>query len=127
MIIRAAQEREPVESAREGYFIGHATLPLVPSKIVLNFCAMLHNIWRIMALQVNVDQTMDFAERWRMNGIFVSLPPAAIQFACDWANIVLTSFIEEQVKRIQAKKEAAAKAAQEQEAAPMIILTGADS
>jgi hypothetical protein len=28
-----------------------------------------------MALQVNVDQTMDFAERWRMNGIFVSLPP----------------------------------------------------
>jgi hypothetical protein len=79
-----------------------------------------------MALQVNVDQTMDFAERWRMNGIFVSLPPAAIQFATDWANIVLTSFIEEQVKRIQAKKLAAQQLAEAQ-AAPTIILTGADS
>jgi hypothetical protein len=80
-----------------------------------------------MALQVNEDQTMDFAERWRMNGIFVALPPAAIQFACDWANIVLTSFVEEQVKRIQAKKEAAAEAAAEQAATPLIVLTGADS
>ena len=80
-----------------------------------------------MALQVTVDQTCDFAEKWRMNGIFVSLPPAAIQFACDWANIVLTSFIEEQVKRIQAKKEAIAKAAAEQQANPVIVLTGADS
>jgi hypothetical protein len=52
-----------------------------------------------------------------MDGIFVSLPPAAIRFATDWANIVLTSFIEEQVRRIQAKKEAATK----------IALTGVDS
>ena len=80
-----------------------------------------------MALQVTIDQTCDFAEKWRMNGIFVSLPPAAIQFATDWANIVLTSFVEEQIKRIQAKKEAAAKAAAEQQATPTIILTGADS
>jgi hypothetical protein len=80
-----------------------------------------------MSLQVTLDQTMDFAERWRMNGIFVALSPAAIQFGCDWANIVLTSFVEEQVKRINAKKEAAAKAAEEQAATPTIILTGADS
>lgn len=80
-----------------------------------------------MALQVTVDQTCDFAERWRYHDIFVSLPPAAIQFACDWANIVLTSFIEEQVKRINAKKEALAKAALEEAATPTIILTGADS
>ena len=80
-----------------------------------------------MALQVTIDQTCDFAEKWRMNGIFVSLPPAAIQFATDWANIVLTSFVEEQIKRIQAKKEAAAKAAAEQAATPLIVLTGADS
>ena len=80
-----------------------------------------------MALQVTVDQTMDFAEQWRMGGVFVALPPAAIQFACDWANIVLTSFVEEQIKRIQAKKDAAAKAAAEQQATPMILLTGADS
>ena len=79
-----------------------------------------------MALQVTLDQTCDFAERWRYNDIFVSLPHAAIQFATDWANIVLTSFIEEQVKRIQAKKEAAAKAAAEPQA-PFIVLTGADS
>jgi hypothetical protein len=70
-----------------------------------------------VALQVTVDQTCDFAEHWKMDGIFVSLPPAAIQFACDWANIVLTSFIEEQVRRIQAKKKAATN----------IALTGVDS
>jgi hypothetical protein len=80
-----------------------------------------------MELQVTIDQTCDFAEKWRMNGIFVSLPPAAIQFATDWANIVLTSFVEEQIKRIQAKKEAAAKAAAEAQATPLIVLTGADS
>lgn len=76
-----------------------------------------------MALQVTVDQTCDFAERWRYNGIFVSLPPAALQFATDWANIVLTSFVEEQIRRIQAKKEAAAKVAE----IPAVVLTGADS
>lgn len=79
-----------------------------------------------MALQVTVDQTCDFAERWRYNDIFVALPPAALQFATDWANIVLTSFIEEQVKRIQAKKQAALLAAQEADK-PLIVLTGADS
>lgn len=79
-----------------------------------------------MALQVTVDQTCDFAERWRYNEIFIALPPAALQFATDWANIVLTSFVEEQIKRIKAKKEAAEKAAQEADK-PVIVLTGADS
>lgn len=76
-----------------------------------------------MALQVTIDQTCDFAERWRYNDIFVSLPPASIQFACDWANIVLTSFIEEQMNRIAAKKAAAEKSQE----ASKIVLTGADS
>jgi hypothetical protein len=69
--------------------------------------------------QVTTDQTCDFAEKWRMGGVYVQLPPAAIQFATDWANIVMASWIEQQVKKLQAKR-----AAEEAAAAPKIVLAG---
>lgn len=68
---------------------------------------------------VTTDQTCDFAERWTWNGVYVQQSPANIQFATDWANIVMASFIEEQVKQIQRKRAEAEEAAK-----PKIVLTG---
>ena len=69
--------------------------------------------------QVTTDQTCNFAEVWKYNGIFVQQSPANIQFATDWANIVMASFIEKQVATVMAKRAAA-----EESAKPKIILAG---
>jgi hypothetical protein len=44
---------------------------------------------------ITLDQTMDFAEHWTSQGMFVPLGPVEIQFATDWANIVLVNFIQQ--------------------------------
>jgi hypothetical protein len=81
-------------------------------------------------MRVTVDQTCDFAEQWRYQapgttggGIWIAMEPHHVQFATDWANIVLVNFIE-----YMAEKQRQKKAAAEQPApAPSIVLTGADS
>ena len=59
---------------------------------------------------VTKEQTSAFAKAWDKSGIKILLDDAAITFACDWANIVLKSFVADmaaQVKRVaEAKLEA---------------------
>jgi hypothetical protein len=77
-------------------------------------------------MKVTTDQTCDFAEQWRYkapgttggDGIWVAMEPHHIQFATDWANICIISFMEMIAER-QAKKKAALEAA----SAPKITLT----
>ena len=80
-------------------------------------------------MRVTIDQTCDFAEHWKCEGVFVAMSPAAIKFATDWSNICLISFIEMMVER--QKKKAATATAPAAEPAPQakssIVLTGADS
>jgi hypothetical protein len=73
--------------------------------------------------KVNSDQTCDFAEHWRTkDGLFVAVAPEAINFATDWANICIASFIE-YIAAARAKK--TAEAAEPPKSS--ITLTGADS
>jgi hypothetical protein len=53
--------------------------------------------------KITKDQTANFAKVWNNNGIAILLDATAIQFATDWCNIVLASFIEDQVKKFAAR------------------------
>jgi hypothetical protein len=81
---------------------------------------------------INTDNTCDFAEHWKYvapgttgQGIWVAMEPHHIQFATDWANICIASFMEMIAER-QAKKKAALEAASAPKPSS-IVLTGADS
>ena len=63
---------------------------------------------------VTKEQTAGFAKAWDSGGIKIILDNTNIQFATDWANIVLKSFVHdmrEQVKKVAEAKLAAKKAA----------------
>ena len=69
--------------------------------------------------QVELAEAEKFAKVWNKNGIHILLQPEAIQFANDWANVVLNNF----VAKMQAEyAQAQAKAAELQK--PKIILEG---
>lgn len=53
------------------------------------------------------EQTLAFSKAWDSGGIKILLDGAAIQFATDWANIVLKSFIDQQMKAAMALKKIA--------------------
>lgn len=56
--------------------------------------------------KVDVVEAQKFQTVWTQNGLAVVLPPAASQFAADFANIVLRNFIamcQRQAKDAQAK------------------------
>jgi hypothetical protein len=64
--------------------------------------------------QVTKADTQGFAKVWDWNGIKVVLDPTTIQFATDYANQVLKSFVADmaaQVKKVAEAKLAAQKAA----------------
>lgn len=70
-----------------------------------------------MSYQVTKEQTAAFAKAWDLNGIKVIIDSTTIQFATDYANIVLKSFVADmatQVKKVAEAKLAAQKAAQGQ-------------
>lgn len=55
---------------------------------------------------VTLDATRAFSKAWDSGGIKILLDETALRFATDWANIVLKSFIEQQMKMAQAMKAA---------------------
>jgi hypothetical protein len=74
---------------------------------------------------ITTDNTCDFAEHWKYkapgttgDGIWVAMEPHHIQFATDWANICIVSFME-----MIAERQAAKKAAAEAAAVPLVSLT----
>lgn len=59
----------------------------------------------------NKSQAADFANRWRYKGLAIPLDDAHKQFAVDFANVVITSFLEAQQRAAQQR--AAAQVAKE--------------
>ena len=62
---------------------------------------------------VSEAQTKSFAAAWDSGGIKVIMDNTSIKFACDWANIVLKSFVADmaaQVAKVAEAKLAAQKA-----------------
>jgi hypothetical protein len=73
--------------------------------------------------KVETKEAQKFAEQWNIGGIYTILPPEAIQFATDFANVALNSFIA--MCKSQAQAEAAQQAAKAAELKkPNIILEG---
>lgn len=64
--------------------------------------------------QITKEETQKFAAAWRNNGLFVSISDLYIQFATDYANVVLRSFVEQ----CQAQVAAAIKAQQTAQGVP---------
>ena len=65
--------------------------------------------------------TQGFANRWDLNGIKVILDSTTLQFATDYANIVLKSFVADmaaQVKKVAEAKIAAQKQAEGETVTP---------
>lgn len=63
---------------------------------------------------ITKEQTAAFAKVWDSGGIKIILDNTSIQFATDWANIVLKSFVADiamQAAKVKAVKEAALKQA----------------
>jgi hypothetical protein len=60
--------------------------------------------------RVTEEQTKAFSKCWDSGGIKIILDNTAIAFACDWANIALSSFVaqiaQDMAKKIEAKKAA---------------------
>ena len=71
---------------------------------------------KIPVPSVTKQATLAFSKVWDSRGIKVLMDGAAIEFATDWANIVLRSYFENQVKAamaaadLMAKQQAAAAA-----------------
>jgi hypothetical protein len=67
---------------------------------------------------VEKKQTQAFARAWDKGGIKIILDDTAIQFATDYANVVLKSFVEDIVKARAAKAQAAPVPTQANSAVP---------
>lgn len=66
--------------------------------------------------KVNAQDAQQFGQVWRVSGVAIPMQDVHYQFAADFANIVLKSFIEE-AQRLNAAKAAEA-------AKPKIIMEG---
>jgi hypothetical protein len=61
---------------------------------------------------VSIEQTTAFSKAWDKSGLKILLDKTSVQFAHDWANIVLKSYVDDMVAK--AKAAAKKKAQQEQ-------------
>ena len=67
--------------------------------------------------KIEKKETASFAKVWNKGGVAIILDDTAISFATDWANIVLRSFIEDQVKKAVAMQQKFLQEAAAQQAA----------
>ena len=51
---------------------------------------------------VTLEQTAAFAKAWDKSGLKILLDKTSIEFAHDWANIVLKSYVDDMVAKAQA-------------------------
>jgi hypothetical protein len=51
---------------------------------------------------VSLEQTAAFAKAWDKSGLKILLDKTSIEFAHDWANIVLKSYVDDMVAKAQA-------------------------
>lgn len=56
---------------------------------------------------VDIAQTRAFSKVWDSGGIKILFDEAALRMATDWSNIVLRSYIEQQMKAVVATQKAA--------------------
>lgn len=61
----------------------------------------------IVVPQVSLAEAKKFSQVWNSNGVAVIIDEPALQFATDFANVVLRSFVVEQYVRAAAVMEAA--------------------
>jgi hypothetical protein len=54
-----------------------------------------------------LEMAKGFAKVWTYKGLAVPLDDAQLQFACDFTNMIFTSFFEQQAKAMVAAKQAA--------------------
>jgi len=59
---------------------------------------------------VTLEQTAAFAKAWDKSGLKILLDKTSIEFAHDWANIVLKSYVDDMVAKAKAAAAAKAKA-----------------
>lgn len=74
---------------------------------------------------ITKEQTAAFAKAWDSGGIKIILDSTSIQFATDWANIVLKSFVADMAAKV--KKVAEAKLAAQKPAEGATVPTDAVS
>lgn len=67
---------------------------------------------------VTKEGTQGFSKVWNKGGIAILLDDTAITFATDYANVVLRSFVDDQVKKYQ---EAQSKLKEEQAKSSLIV------
>ncbi len=67
--------------------------------------------------KVTLDDTKQFSKVWNYKGLSIPLDDAHLQFACDYGNVVLRSFIANMVEQSRL-----AKAKQEAETKPLVSL-----
>lgn len=63
--------------------------------------------------KVNKEQARAFSKVWNKGGVAILLDETALDFAKDFANVVLMSFIDESTKAAKKAAEAAAKLAEQ--------------
>lgn len=56
----------------------------------------------VLVPKITIEQTRAFSKVWDSGGIKIILDETSLRFATDWTNIVLKSFIEDQVKKAMA-------------------------
>ena len=49
---------------------------------------------------VNINQAKAFGKEWTLKGVAIFMDDARFQFATDFANVVISSFIEDQRRRM---------------------------
>lgn len=69
--------------------------------------------------KVNYSDAEGFSKVWNHKGIIIPLQEPHIQFATDYANVVLNSFVQQTLQASAAKQ----KAAEEAKAKPLVTLT----
>lgn len=62
---------------------------------------------------VTLEQTASFAKAWDKSGLKILLDKTSIEFAHDWANIVLKSYVDDMVAKAKASVAAKLKAGKE--------------
>lgn len=68
-------------------------------------------------MQVSLADAQKFSQVWTHNGVAIVLTPVHLQFAADFANVALRSFIEDAQRRALAARKAAEEAAK-----PKVVL-----
>jgi len=59
---------------------------------------------QVLIPSVTKEQTLAFSKVWNNKGIAILLDSSAVQFATDWANIALRSFVQDQMIKFEAMR-----------------------